>query len=217
MIQDRVGIEAMKIQEYAELEGKSILEIGCGNGRSTAVLARYARKAVAIDPDSGQLAVARVNVPGVDFRQGSGENLEFPDEAFDIVAFTFSLHHQDSTRALKEAHRVLRSGGQALVIEPSVEGEMHRFFRAFRNEDLRLAAARDSLRNSSFCLDKSETFSIEWIFDDNEDLYDYFFKHNNMARNSEYIGKMDELLGEKRTRRPILLEEIVIIFSLTKM
>jgi len=218
MINDRDGTEARLIQKYAELEGKTILEVGCGNGRASIILSRDAGKLIAIDPDAEQLAIARSNVPGVDFRLGSGESLEFPDRTFDIVAYTFSLHHQESARALKEAHRVLRQDGQVLVIEPSVEGEMHRFFRTFRDEDQCLGETLNSLRDSRiFKLDRSETFCIEWVFDDKEDLYDYFFTHFRMARNPNYIGKMDKILGKKKADKPIVLAEVVTIFSMTKI
>ncbi len=218
MEQDRENSEIDTIRKHSDLGGKTVLEVGCGDGRASAMLAPHVKHLVAIDPDAAQLATARANVPGVDFRQGSGENLEFPDGSFDIVAFTFSLHHQDPARALEEAHRVLRPGGQALVIEPSVDGEMHRFFRLFRDEDLRLAATLEYLRNTKrFRVQKSETFNIRWIFDDSEDLYRYFFERNRMARTHEQLDKIDFLLGGKKKDRPIFLTEIVTIFSLTKV
>ena len=216
MEQDRDGKELKMILRYADPRGKHILEVGCGDGRVTAWLAPLAEYLVAIDPDAERLETARANMRGVDFRQGSGESLDFPGESFDIVAFTFSLHHQDPVRALDEAHRVLKRGGRALVIEPSVEGEMHRFFRVFRYEDDKLAVAQAALRNCRLALESSETFSLEWVFDDNEDLYDYFFTHNRMPRDSERIEKMDRLLGNKRMNRPIILREAVLIFSLSK-
>lgn len=216
MEQDKAGTEYLMIRKHSELRRKKVLEIGCGNGRASATLVKEAQELIAIDPDAGQIEIARKNVPGVDFRTGSGESLEFPNGAFDAVAFTFSLHHQDSVRALAEAYRVMKPGGTLLIIEPSVEGELHRFFRAFRDEDRQIAYALSAIENGPFSMLSSETFPIEWQFEDNEDLYLYFLEHSKTARTPEWIDKMNSLLGSKVRNRPILLTEMVTIFSLEK-
>ena len=95
-----------KIEEFITLGGKEMLEIGCGAGRLTSSLVPKAGAITAIDPDPAQIALARANVAGVDFRVGSGEQLEFSDRSFDIVFFSYSLHHQKCAAALKEAMRV---------------------------------------------------------------------------------------------------------------
>ena len=43
-----------KIEEFIELNGKTLLEIGCGDGRLTALLAGKANAITAIDPDDKQ-------------------------------------------------------------------------------------------------------------------------------------------------------------------
>jgi ubiquinone/menaquinone biosynthesis C-methylase UbiE len=217
MQQDRERKELTMILRYADLWGRDVLEVGCGDGRVSGNIAPHAKSLVAIDPDPERLEKAMAEMPGIDFRHGTGESLEFPNEAFDTVAFTFSLHHQDPARALEEASRVLRPGGQVLIVEPSVEGEMHRFFRAFRDEDPRLAEALRAIKCSGLRIGGSETFSLEWTFDDAEDLYSYFFEENRTARTPELVRKMDLLLGEKRSDKPILLSETVMIFSLRKV
>ena len=218
MEQDIDMREIRKIREYVDLGGKDVLEVGCGDGRVSSMLVSHVKSLTAIDPDSERLAIARSKVPGADFRQGVGENLPFPDGSFDIVAYTFSLHHhQDSARALAEAHRVLKPSGQALVIEPSVEGEMHRFFRTFRLEDQQIANALKAIGSSGFSCEKSETFDILWTFDDAEDVYRYFFQHNKMEWDESYVQKMKVLLGSKAENNPIRLAETVNIFSLIKI
>ena len=124
MEQDRQGMELAKIRQHLALDGKNVLEVGCGDGRVSVMLAPLVRSLVAIDPDEIRLTKARRKVSGVDFRPGSGENLEFSDDTFDIVAFTFSLHHPTRTMALSEERRVLTQGGKALILEPAIEGEM---------------------------------------------------------------------------------------------
>lgn len=216
MEQDSQKREFAKITEYADLRGKALLEIGCGNGRASAMLVRAAGTLTAIDPDADLIRAAKSSVPGADFLLGSGEALDFSDSKFDAVIFTFSLHHQDSALALKEAHRVLKPGGQLLIIEPSKEGDIHPFFRMFRNEDRNIENALEAITASDFVPERTETFPLEMRFDDNEDLYDYYFKHFKLEPAPHLIEKMDVLLGSRKSLRPLVLEEMVTIFSLHK-
>ncbi len=50
------------------------------------------------------------------------ENMNFPDNEFDVLICMHILEHVDDRRAIKEMHRVLRPGGSALVMVPIVEG-----------------------------------------------------------------------------------------------
>ncbi len=61
--------------------------------------------------DSGRLR-------GIEYVQANAQALPFPDCSFDGVCIGFGLRNiTDKRRALKEMHRVLRPGGQALVLE----------------------------------------------------------------------------------------------------
>jgi ubiquinone/menaquinone biosynthesis C-methylase UbiE len=217
MEQDRQGMELAKMRQHLTLNGKNVLEVGCGDGRVSAMLAPLVRSLVAIDPDEKRLAKARLSVPGVDFRAGSGENLEFPDDTFDIVAFTFSLHHQDSKMGLGEARRVLRPGGQAIIIEPSIEGDMHPLFRIFNYEDDKILGAQDAIRKCGLKLNVQDKFDIEYIFRDVDDVYEYYFGHYGKPRQPEYIQRINESLGEKIGQKPMILCETVNLSLLTKI
>jgi len=78
---------AEKIFQYADLENNQVLEIGCGKGRITSLLVGKPKQLIAIEPDVKAVREAQKMVSGADFRIGSGDNLEFPDEYFDIVIF----------------------------------------------------------------------------------------------------------------------------------
>ena len=63
----------------------------------------------------------------VSFRQGDGLALPVPDESFDAVTISFGLRNlADRARGLREMHRVLRPGGQLVVLEFS---QPHAWFR----------------------------------------------------------------------------------------
>ncbi len=213
---DKEGVEIGMVERWADLGGKRVLEIGCGDGRITARLARTAGEYTAIDPDAGCIAKAAETIPGVDFRVGSGEHLPFENASFDAILFTLSLHHQDSAAALREAHMALRPGGRLVIVEPSADGEVERFFTIFDDETKALGNAIDAIASSDLVLEAREMFSTDWIFDDKEELHDYLFKQNDTEPDDKIIEKINERLGSKLHSRPIHLKETLHLFALRK-
>jgi ubiquinone/menaquinone biosynthesis C-methylase UbiE len=98
-------------------EGAQVLDVGCGTGVLTRVLARWHNVAsvVGVDPAPRLLAKAQAaasNLQNVTFREGDGRSLGFPDAVFDVVATDSTLSHVPGPeRVVEEAFRVLRSGG----------------------------------------------------------------------------------------------------------
>jgi len=216
MERDRGNIEPKKIQQFADLRGKEVLEIGCGDGRISQFLAKAAKRLTAIDPDAKAIEKAKSKITNADFRVGSGESLEFGNEAFDIVVFTLSLHHQDATKAIAEARRVLRKNGQLLIIEPAQDGEVQRLFHLLRNERLDLKNALDAVSKSAFFLEREETFFTTWSFEDIEELHQRYFEHYGLPRDERIIRGINSFLGAKINERPIVLSDKLLIFSLRK-
>lgn len=125
---DPEGVAMKEAQRLVSFRGKDVLEVGCGNGRLTFQYTPVARRVVAIDPSVKTISEARRNTPKelasrVNFRVGRGEGLAFPDEAFDLVFFSWSLCCTDvpvQGRALMEAWRVLRRNGILLNAQESL-------------------------------------------------------------------------------------------------
>lgn len=99
------------------------LDIGCGNGRHTAVLAEVVDRAVGLDVSRGLLqeATARASGEGVpaSFIQGDATALPIPDDAVDVALYIATIHHLGTAEAriqsLNELARVLGSPGIGLV------------------------------------------------------------------------------------------------------
>lgn len=109
---------------------RSALDIGCGNGKFTRLLASLFRSVAGIDVKARKIEeaqqAARDAGLAIDFRTASADAIPFPDASFDVVAFSNSLHHMpDPRRALAEAARVLRPGGWLYVMEPVPAGNYH--------------------------------------------------------------------------------------------
>lgn len=115
-------------QEFAydlmgDIEGKSILEIGCGLGVNAIILAQEGAQVTGLDLSSRRLeAVSEIimenEISGINLVCGSGETLPFPDESFDIVYTNAVMIHMDKPKAIKEIRRVLKPGGVAVMVEP---------------------------------------------------------------------------------------------------
>jgi SAM-dependent methyltransferase len=98
----------------------SSLEIGCGYGRLTPLLASYAHTHIAIDINLSALEQARLAYPALDFRQASADELPFPDDLFGLVTTWTVLQHIPPDRIKKAAGelvRVLAPGGSLLICE----------------------------------------------------------------------------------------------------
>ena len=205
-----------KIIQHTDLKNKDILEIGCGDGRVTALLAGKSKTLVAIDPDEKEINKAKSNIKGVDFQIGSGEKAPFSNNSFDLVIFTLSLHHQNSQIAIEEACRVLKDNGRILVIEPVVEGELEQVFALLYNENKEKTEAQNAIKASGLLMESSETFKAKWVFEDKKDLIKSIFGYYEMPIDSEIAVKITSHLGERINLHPLVLIDLMIIQSLKK-
>lgn len=55
---DRAGVETAAINGLVDLDGKRVLDVGCGEGRLTAFAAERAAHVYAFDPDAERVATA---------------------------------------------------------------------------------------------------------------------------------------------------------------
>jgi ubiquinone/menaquinone biosynthesis C-methylase UbiE len=105
-------------------EVEDIIDLGCGTGRFSAVLAdAFAARVTGIDPSEKMLAEARSKAfANVVLRRGSGEALEAPDASVDLVFLSMVFHHlHDPAGAAREVFRVLRPGAFVVVRNSSSE------------------------------------------------------------------------------------------------
>ncbi|GIW81825.1 MAG: hypothetical protein KatS3mg105_3632 [Gemmatales bacterium] len=102
--------------------GKSILDLGCGHGMASVVLAARGANVVACDLSAGYLAEARqraiANHVSVKFVQADAHRLPFADATFDRIWGNAIVHHLVADEAAREIHRVLKPTGQAIFCEP---------------------------------------------------------------------------------------------------
>jgi ubiquinone/menaquinone biosynthesis C-methylase UbiE len=106
----------LKYADFESARGKKVLEIGPGAGSDFMQWARGGAILYGIDltEASVNLCLERLKLEGLeaDVRIGDAENLEFPNDFFDIVYSWGVIHHTpDTEKAVSEIHRVLKPGG----------------------------------------------------------------------------------------------------------
>ena len=127
---ERIGAHFSKTREYAWPEVESFvddagsvgtaLDVGCGNGRHTELLAESADRVVGLDASRALLHEARERVgDGAALVQGDASRLPLGEGTVDLAVYVATLHHlptaADRRASLDELARVLSPEGQALV------------------------------------------------------------------------------------------------------
>ncbi|MFI7441458.1 class I SAM-dependent methyltransferase [Nonomuraea indica] len=104
--------------------GDRVLDVGCGTGYLTRVLAPLigsAGRVVGVDPSPQMVEHARRLAPdNCSYVVGAGQALDLADGSFDVVVTSLAVHHmpeEERGAAVREMFRVLRPGGLLLVAE----------------------------------------------------------------------------------------------------
>lgn len=112
----------------------TILDVGCGGGRTISKLAEMASdgKVHGIDYSEESVTAAHrnntrwIDIGRVRIREGTVSRLEFPDNTFDLVtAIETHLFWPDLLNDFREILRVLRPGGTLLIVAEIYKGGKH--------------------------------------------------------------------------------------------
>ncbi|MEM0982013.1 MAG: methyltransferase domain-containing protein [Cyanobacteria bacterium P01_H01_bin.58] len=91
-----------------------VLDLCCGSGQATAVLAQYSKNVTGLDASPLSVRRAEANVPQATFVEGWAENMPLSDNQFDIVHTSAAMHEMEPAQRkaiFQEALRVLKPGG----------------------------------------------------------------------------------------------------------
>lgn len=110
----------------AGFSGQTVADVGCGEGDLTLLLARFAKRVTAVDLSAQMLRVVqeRSSEAGLDkcvaVEKGDLENLPLKAASQDAVFVSQVLHHAARpAKALGEAARILKPGGQLILLDLS--------------------------------------------------------------------------------------------------
>ncbi len=110
----------------------TVADLGSGEGLLSELLALRCRKVIAVDNSEkiiafGAAKARKAGVKNLEFRLGDLQGPPIEPASVDLVILSQALHHaQDPPRALRSAHRILKPGGQVLILDL----RQHTFTRA---------------------------------------------------------------------------------------
>lgn len=99
-----------------DVEGKRVLDLGCGTGRIIKDLKDLGADVVGCDISEKMLEIARKKFANVEFHKADAYDLPFEDKSFDVVVALFVVVHlRDLEKAFDEMYRILKPGGHLIV------------------------------------------------------------------------------------------------------
>jgi len=105
---------------HVPVGAQAALEVGCGTGEFSRLLAERARKVTALDLSTQMIEAARKKterLKNIDFRVADFMACDIASEQFDCIASIATLHHIETGGALLKMKRALKRGGRLLVLD----------------------------------------------------------------------------------------------------
>jgi len=117
------------IRRHVPLEGRRILDVGCGIGMYVAKFRQFSHDVYGVDIDPEKVEEASQTLSNISC--APAEKLPFPDDMFDVIMLHEVIEHvQSDVQAIREAYRCLRPGGELIIFAPNrlYPFETHGFF-----------------------------------------------------------------------------------------
>ncbi|MFI5355886.1 MAG: class I SAM-dependent methyltransferase [Opitutales bacterium] len=109
-------LDAVMLELCGDVRGRTVLDVGCGEGRFCRMLTERGARTIGVDPTTALIAAARVRQPQGEFHECGGEALPLAAVSVDLaVCYVALLDIPDFRGAIAEMARVLRPGGRCVV------------------------------------------------------------------------------------------------------
>jgi len=152
---DVTGPESEIYNDLLALDGKHILELGCGSAEITRDIATSGadRKITAFEVDeiAHDKNLQITDLPNVTFGLSGAQEIPLEDESVDVVFMFKSLHHvplELMEPSMHEIRRVLKQGGLAYISEPVFSGDFNDILRLFHDEQKVREAAFSAVKKA---------------------------------------------------------------------
>lgn len=112
------------------IEGKKVLDFGCGSGYGTHLLSKYCEEITGVDisPEAVRFAVANYSNDNLIYRRIADIQttpLPYPDSFFDVViSFQVMEHIEHAEKYLSEIKRVLKNDGIVIIATPDRQSRL---------------------------------------------------------------------------------------------
>jgi SAM-dependent methyltransferase len=106
------------IRRHVQLEGRRILDVGCGIGTYVSRFQAFSPDAYGVDIDPEKVEIAQRTLPNISW--APAEELPFEDNSFDVIMLHEVIEHvEDDGQAIREAVRCVRPGGEIIIFAPN--------------------------------------------------------------------------------------------------
>jgi len=155
----------------------SVLEVGCGNGRSIFDILPKTKNVTGIDHDKKAVADTKNNFsryPSIKILKADAAQLPFDNEEFDFVIcmITFANFADKKFKALEEMRRVLKDSGK-IIISVFSENALEERMRVYKTSGVKIK----EVKNGTVIFDESLGDNISEQFT-KEQLENIFSKVN---------------------------------------
>ncbi|PTW52076.1 class I SAM-dependent methyltransferase [Rhodovulum kholense] len=176
------------LEILAPLEGRCVLDIGCGRGGLAGPFRAAGAEWRGLEPFP-----QASGAPGIDVAQA--EAMPYPSGAFDVAVIVNALHHipvEGMGDALAEAARVIAPEAPLVVIEPRVEGDLSQVIATVDDETEIRTAAQAALDAAVASGLLTETRAFDYV---RREVYDDF---------DAFVGRISSFAPE----RGVLTEDL---------
>jgi 2-polyprenyl-3-methyl-5-hydroxy-6-metoxy-1,4-benzoquinol methylase len=105
-----------------------LLEVGCGNGELLAYMSKLGWRVEGVETDPDAVEAARSL--GLNVHEGSVEDQHYGAEYADVICVVHVIEHIfEPSATLRECARILKPGGQLIIVTPNSASLGHRWFR----------------------------------------------------------------------------------------
>ena len=165
------------VSENRNKNDLKVVEVGAGTGKLTAMLARdFGFDVIAVEPNDAMRSEGEKATQGlsIEWRKGSGEATNLPDNSADWLIMASSFHWTDSSKSLPEFARVLKSyentygGGESYftilynprdIKEGSIFYEIEQEIKGIVPELNRVSSGAQNTKDWAECLQSSGYFT----------------------------------------------------------
>jgi len=188
------------------LDGKHILELGCGSAEITRNIASAGvdRQITALEVDeiAHEKNLKITDLANVTFSLAGAQAIPLQDESVDVVFMFKSLHHvpiELMDASMREIRRVLKPGGLLYVSEPVFAGDFNEILRLFHDEQKVREAAFDALCQA---VDEGVFNLVEEVFFNSPMTFASFaeFEANTINATHSYHSLDDALYQQVKQR-----------------
>ncbi|MCZ6798356.1 MAG: class I SAM-dependent methyltransferase [Gammaproteobacteria bacterium] len=192
------------IMERLSLAGARVIDIGCGQGWLTQLVAPDTDTVIGIDPSATALGRASAINNGANgyYVLASADNLPLNHAWANIAIYYNSLHHVPAaiqSRALKETARVLTNDGILCIVEPVARGSAYELFQPVDDESEVYATTHELINAESTGIDFQHLLEQHFI-----DCYSYrnfeHFLDDVLVVDDRRAGVLSGLEDELRDR-----------------